>query len=801
MSIMYIAHFRSDGEIQLVSQHLLEVMELAEKIGQKYGIKHIAGLATCFHDFGKLSEDFQTYIKQAFDNPENPPKRGSVDHSSAGGHFLWNTYGVDKLSRTLLEIICNGIYTHHAFLLDFITPDGESQFFRRNTKEVGSLDELANVFYQEVMSKEKLDQYFDAAKEEFRRYLKRITVLGGDKNATRIAITMLTKLVYSILIDCDRLNAKQFEENIKDDTPIDTQKLFQTSTVRLDNFLQEKQRTSLPNNITKLRQQMSNQCKEKSTFDTGIYTLSIPTGGGKTFASLRFALNHALHKGKKRIIYIIPFTTIIEQNVNEVREVLQTDEILEHHSNVATFTEDEQNNLSFEDYQKRRKLEAMKDNWDAPIIFTTLVQFLNTIYSDKSRNLRRFHNLGNSILIFDEIQTLPVSCVSLFNTAIQYLKDFMNTTTLLCTATQPALNYVQKNIHIDGELVENLDEVVEAFKRTNIHSLMKPGGWYTDEIADFIEDKLTETKNILVVMNNKSVVRNLYKELNERSVKVYHLSTAMCPSHRQKVIKEIRNDLNSDERFVCVSTQLIEAGVDVSFQCVMRSLAGIDSIAQSAGRCNRHGEAERKDVYVFNHAEENLSKLETIKAGSKCASNIIKDLEQNPELYGGDILSPAAIEYYFKQYYSDLEEKLDYPLNRTSIWELLYSDNLEEVRHFELDMEYPFTSRAAINSAAKEFKVIDAETTPIIVPYGEGKELIAELTSQTFIDNIGAFMKKAQQYSVNVFPHVKDQLIKNGLVTIIDFGYMNVLVAKDNAYDENYGLDERGDAKLENYQF
>ena len=799
---MYIAHFRSsDGEIQEVCCHLLETKALAEEAGSKIGLVHLAGLTALLHDFGKLSQDFQNYIQEAYNNPTHPPKRGSVDHSTAGAHFLWQRFANDGISKAMLEPVCNSIYTHHNQLLDFIDREGYSPFYQRMQKEVQYLDELEQIFYQEVMSEKELIQYFQLAKEEFIRYLKRITIVAKEpKSAKRIAMTMLNKLLYSILIDSDRLNARHFDENIQNPTLINSHHIFNTALQNLESFLEEKQKTSLPNNITKLRQEMSNQCFEKSKLPTGIYTLSIPTGGGKTFASLRFALNHAQQYNKQRIIYIIPFTTVIEQNAKEVRDVLKIDDILEHHSNVVDITEGVEE-LTYEQLMKKRKLEAMKDNWDSPIIFTTLVQFLNVIFNGKSRNLRRMHNLANSILIFDEVQSLPVSCVSLFNTAIQYLKDFMNTTTILCTATQPALNFVKYNLSVDAELVENLPDVVNAFKRTNVHSLIRASGWYTVDLAEFIEDKLETTKNILVVMNNKSVVRKLFDELNERGIAVYHLSTAMCPAHRKEMIKDIRRDLKEDKKFVCVSTQLIEAGVDVSFECVMRSLAGIDSIAQSAGRCNRHGEAELKDVYVFNHAEENLSRLETIAAGAKCSANILRDMEKDGSLYGGDLLSPNAIQFYFQQYYTDLQHKLDYPISGTTIWSLLYGANNEEIEYFEksiLKSKYPFANRSAIRSAANEFKVIDAETTPVLVPYSdEGEELIAELTSETFIDNIGQFMKKAQQYSVNVFPFVKEQLFKNGLVSIVDLGFMQVIVAKEGAYDKRYGLDAAGEAKFD----
>ncbi|MES7477481.1 helicase-related protein, partial [Cutibacterium acnes] len=264
---------------------------------------------------------------------------------------------------------------------------------------------------------------------------------------------------------------------------------------------------------------------------------------------------------KQRIIYSIPFTTIIEQNAEEVRNVLSAEQyVLEHHSNVVSEEyESEVNEMSFNELQKLKSLKNAKDNWDAPIVFTTMVQFLNTFFDGASRNTRRLHNLANSIIIFDEVQTIPVHCISLFNAAINFLKQFCNTTVILCTATQPALEYVEKNISIDGELIDNLATITTAFKRTEIVPLLKKEGWKTDELADFVKRQLNQSGNVLVILNTKKVVKELFDSLNNEGVKVYHLSTSMCSNHRKVILEQIRNQLKCGEKIICLSTQLIEA--------------------------------------------------------------------------------------------------------------------------------------------------------------------------------------------------------------------------------------------------
>lgn len=787
---MYSAHIRKeDDAVQLVKTHLLEVCTLCEKNGEKFNLPHVFGLAGLLHDAGKYSDDFQIYLQDAVAHPNRPPKRGSVNHSTAGGVLLLEKFHSSKgFTPAMVEMIANVIYSHHGQLHDFINAEGKSPFLERANNDKIPMHDIRTRFFMEVMTETEFDAYVMQASKEFHAFLSKYF----EKNKQEIEkilyklLPHLTYMIFSSLIDADRTNSRDFDENNLPQEPTDTKVTFQTYLDSLENNLQDMQRTAIPNNITALRQQMSNNCSNKANLNKGVYSLSIPTGGGKTLASLRFALKHAIEYGMDRIIYVIPFTTIIEQNAQAVRDLLNTDEVLECHSNIL---EDVREAQTYEEMQQQRKLNQAKDNWDIPIVFTTMVQYLNSFYSGKGRNMRRLHNLANSVIIFDEVQSVPIKCVSLLNESINFLTKYAESTVLLCTATQPALSYVKQNITVDAELVEDLPTIEQVFKRTNIVQMNERDEWTTDELAEFIEYKLLNIQSILIISNNKKTTKELYEKFAHEE-HVYHLSTGMCPAHRKERLKEMRKALEAKKRVLCMSTQLIEAGVDVSFQCVMRSLAGIDSIAQAAGRCNRNGEVALREVYVFKHAEESLKKLPTIESGQRCAKYLLRDIEEQ-HIFNGEVLSSGAVEYYFKQYYEAMSLELDFPVKDLpqSLHHLLFTNNQQFVQR-----DAPLL-RSSFRTVAERFEVIDANTESILVPYGEGKELIATLTGGEQI-NYKSFLKEAQQYSVNVFPHELRILQQEKLIRAVDFGTFKIWVALESTYDEKYGVSVKGEAGL-----
>ncbi|WP_342477070.1 CRISPR-associated helicase Cas3' [Paenibacillus sp. FSL H7-0350] len=809
----YIAHIReSDGQIQTVREHLLDVCTLAENFGEKLGVRYIAGLAGLLHDLGKYTEEFRDYILTAVNNPNAPPRRGSVDHSTAGGKLLFNWFhpssskhmkGTSSQNKIILsEIVGNAIISHHSYLQDFLNQDLESNYLKRvRDKELDEFYPLTvKMFFEQIMTEHDFLLYVDKAEGELSAFLKKEPKVTLEHRAM-----LLSKFIFSTLVDADRTNTRCFEQN-KMDEEINSNALFgqyyEQLMTKIESFKNHKQAESP---INQLRQEMSEQCDAFAEKASGIYTLSIPTGGGKTLASLRYALKHAKRYNKQHIIYVVPFTTIIEQNAEEVRKILQDDQhLLEHHSNVVEAEKEDDE----EDEGKatiQQKLRLAKDNWDAPIIFTTMVQFLNVFFADGSRNIRRLHNLSNSVIIFDEVQKVPIPCVSLFNQALNFLKAYANSSIVLCTATQPELDYVRHKLQLspEAEMIHDLDVVVQEFRRVEIIDRATGEEFNTDKLVDFVMDKTRDVTSVLIILNTRSVVRSLYNKLLEKdlSISVFHLSTTMCAAHRNEILTEVRKLLDAKQPVICVSTQLIEAGVDVSFECVIRSLAGLDSIAQAAGRCNRHGEDELRQVYVINHAEENLKNLKEIRIGKDRTAKLLVDFLRNPESFGGHLLSVQAMKQYFQEFYTELAANLNYhiPKLQLEMTELLSADREHNSYHQayfgEHDASLPLFLHNSYKTAAENFQVIDSITTSVIVPYGKGKEIIADLNGQHSIEDLSRLLREAQQFTINLFNFEKDVLGKNnGIIAYLDG---KILALKEGTYSKEYGLDLKGESVME----
>lgn len=798
----YIAHIREkDGEIQTVQEHLEAVRMLCEKHGEKIGVKHLAGLSGMLHDLGKNTGGFMEYIQAAVANPDSPPRKGSVDHSTAGGKLLFQRFHSEQKSieeKLAVEWMAMCIISHHSGLRDFLTPDMDSDFlYRVSEKELEQFEDAVSTFFETQISEEGFASYFDEAKRE----AKEIFELIKKKELKPITMSFIVKYIFSCLIDADRTNTRMFEETEGNEEEIDRKQFFEESYAALmERITYYSNADDADHPINVLRSEMSVQCEEFATRPSGTYTLSIPTGGGKTLASLRYALKHAIKYKKERIIYVVPYTTIIEQNASEVREILGNDEcILEHHSNVI-----EDGGLEGENYDvKKKKLELAKDNWDSPIIFTTMVQFLNTFYSKGTRNSRRLHNLANSILIFDEVQSVPVKCISLFNEAINFLTRYGHSSVILCTATQPALDFVEHSLNIstDAEMIKDIKKVSESFKRVNIIDKTTPDGLDATELKDFIVAEMESVDSVLVILNTKTAVRKLFEELDvkdereRQNYRLFHLSTSMCPAHRKDILKNIKEALRNEERVICVSTQLIEAGVDISFQCVVRSLAGLDSIAQAAGRCNRHGKDDIRNVYIIKSADEVLTKLKEIKVGAEKTARILEEFKGEPNFFGGDLLSPQAMTCYFQYYYHEIEDELNYHISELdkNLFELL-NKNQDYYKAFEHKhgVKPQMVSRQSFATAEKYFSVIDSPTTSILVPYNEeAKNLISELNGDLDSKKLSVLLKMAQQFVINIYAHEKDTLDREGNIDFLLNG--NIFALKEVAYKDEMGLDLQGE--------
>jgi len=570
---------------------------------------------------------------------------------------------------------------------------------------------------------------------------------------------------------------------------------------RMELFLTEQQVKNTPidtksltiPDINTIRRSISDTCKNRAQDAQGIYTLTVPTGGGKTYASLRYALHHAKKHGLERIIYIIPYTSIIEQNAEAIRKVVEQegDEypwVLEHHSN-----------LEPENQTWHSKLAA--ENWDAPIVLTTMVQFLETLFSGGTRGVRRLHQLANSVIIFDEIQTLPINCTHLFCNALNFLSTYAKTTAVLCTATQPLLDQLkvpekgQLLIPKENELIADVRELFEQLKRVEISNKTKPEGWSLDEIAALALSEFNSKGNCLVIVNTKAWAQALYMQCSEavNADSLFHLSTNQCSAHRSELFRRMRERLDKNLPVLCFSTQLIEAGVDIDFASVIRFLAGLDSIAQAAGRCNRNGRLETAIVHVVNPTKETIDQLIDIKVGQEKTRRVFSEVD------GKALLDPEVMALYFKYYFYERANQMAYPLGERdigrddSLLNLLSRNDLNNGYRDVLQLQQSFMS------AGDVFKAIDAPTHSVVVSYGHGKCLITELCGISKDFDAARYyvcLKQAQKFSVNVFPNVWRKLLEQQAVYEIQPGE-GVYYLDERYYSKEFGLSTEPVSKAE----
>ncbi len=799
----YIAHVRtSDDSKQTVAEHLQDVALIAKQLATKIHVPEAGELIGLLHDFGKYSKEFQDYIKSGtglfdadhIDYVDAKGKKGKIDHSTAGAQWVWQAMskigknGEGELCGQMLALC---IASHHSGLIDCLKPDGTNEFQRRMSKEDNRthLNECRQNADTEIREKaQQLVKPSISALWRQRNALMRST--RQSEIIRQFYIGFWTRFLFSCLIDADRINSADFENPHLAEHRNQTVS-WDVAINRLEFFLTEQQnginrkREQLTENTLRLnerRRYISDTCKNRAAHPQGIYSLTVPTGGGKTYASLRFALHHAKTHGLERIFYVIPYTSIIEQNAEAIRKAIEhtsdkTHWVLEHHSN-----------LEPEQQTWRSKLVA--ENWDAPIVLTTMVQFLETLFSGGTRGARRLHQLANSIIIFDEIQTLPINCTHLFCNALSFLTTYTKTTAVLCTATQPLLNQLkspekgQLEIPKENELVGDVAGLFEQLKRVDILNKTKPEGWSKEEIAELTLKEFQDKGSCLVIVNTKAWAEALYRECAIKVEKnsVFHLSTHQCSTHRTAIFNTIKARLKDKKPVLCFSTQLIEAGVDIDFASVIRFLAGLDSVAQAAGRCNRNAVLDTATVHVVNPEKETIDQLIDIKVGKDKTERVFREMQ------GKDLLAPDVMELYFKYYFHERAEQMVYPVSdkdaerNDSLLNLL-SENSKNNSAMSLPLKQSFMT------AGKAFKAIDAPMHSVIVPYGHGNCLITELCglSEKF-DAAGFYqcLREAQKYSVNLFPNTWEKLRKQD--AIVEIQGAGVFYLKEPYYSPEFGL-------------
>ncbi|MEN8130237.1 MAG: CRISPR-associated helicase Cas3' [Pseudomonadota bacterium] len=669
--------------------HLSGTSERAGMFASAFGSQDWSRLAGLWHDLGKYSKEFQNYIKtvSGYDpeaHIETAP--GRVDHSTAGAQ-----YAVEKLGpkgRILAYLIAG----HHAGLPDW---------YKLEAPGGALLDRLAD--------HKHLDRALgQAIPDTILECIPPSSALIGGRDGFALWLRML----FSCLVDADFLDTEAFmapeKAALRGNQP-GLVALHGQFDAHMDTLV----RGAEPTPVNRIRAQVLAQCRKAARQDPGVFSLTVPTGGGKTLSSLAFGLEHGIAHQKDRIIYVIPYTSIIEQTAGIFRSIFG-DQVIEHHSNLDQEQED-------------RKSRLAAENWDAPIIVTTNVQFFESLFAARTSRCRKLHNIANSIVVLDEAQLLPPEFLQPILDVMNQLTAHYGVTFVLSTATQPALHTWRdsfgatliRGLEPVREIIDNPDVLYEALERVNVElpaDLQKPRQW--QEIAA----EISEHDSVLAIVNTRNDARELHALMPAGT---WHLSALMCGQHRSEVIAEIKTRLSCGESVRVVSTQLVEAGVDIDFPAVYRALAGLDSIAQAAGRCNREGTLPVKGrMAVF------------VPPKPAPPGHLRQAAQTTVSLLSGGTGSPlqrGLFTKYFQRFYADAPS-----LDKQKIGQLLIPQG-----EGNDDLKVQF------RTAAQRFRLIDESGyRPVIVRYNdEARALLGRLEKD---GPERWLMRKLQRYTVNI---------------------------------------------------
>ncbi len=683
-----IAHRLENGEgVQPLVEHLQHTAKLAGGFGRYAGIEKLAYQCGLYHDLGKYSGVFQRYIRGDF--------HGRVDHSTAGAQLFMKIGG-------LLQAFC--IAGHHAGLPNLgnkLDPDSEPTLCGRCRRSVPCCER----YHEELPDPEVFD--YTSFKDRF---------------GSGIQTMLLIRMLFSCLVDADFLDTEQYMKNGK----IRRGGFDSLGALRVLFFKQMKKLGYLSpkNEINRERKKIMDRCIGQAAEDPGLFTLTVPTGGGKTLSSMAFALEHAVRHGQRRIIYVIPYTSIIEQTAENFRRFLGDCNVVEHHMNAV-----------YEDTELHpdpKKLAS--ENWDAPVIVTTNVQFFESLFSNRTSRCRKLHNIADSVIVFDEAQMFPLPYLKPSLQSIQGLLSYYGCTAVFCSATQPHLERFFQGTSIPvREIMEDIPAVYDFFRRVTFYHL---GLVEYDEVAE----RMRAMKQVLCVMLTKHEAQELYERI--KGPDCFYLSTNLCPVHRSQVISEVKERLAAGLPCRVVSTTVISVGVDIDFPTVFMEQSGLDSLIQGAGRCNREGKrpVHASHVYVF-------------KTDAVADSRFMRQERQVTDLVRkrhSDMSSPEAIQDYFDSLYLAKDQSLDQK-NIISLSE-----------HF------------AFASVNDQVRLIGDASKAVLIPFdGKAQEIIGQLRMGI---RTRALLREAGRYTVNVrfasSPHQKrqafEQLRDRGQIEMID---------------------------------
>lgn len=683
----------NDESRQILSEHLENVAQLAGDFAESFKAREWGKAAGLLHDRGKASREFQERLRGS---------GKSVDHSTAGAQFAesrWKGAG---------RLIAACVAGHHGGLKDGASGAGSSLAARLKKAIAKIIDE------DELPAVPEIGQF------------PMRPAPGATKKTLAFRISFFTRMLFSCLTDADFLDTESFMNRERSSARRGYPELSQMQN-RFSERIEAIRNKPDPQPIDFQRNLILDTCLSKADQPTGMFSLTVPTGGGKTLSSLAFSLKHALIHGLKRVIYVIPFTSIIEQNADVFREFVGRDSVLEHHSafDSAKFPrKDPENN------EILQRFELASENWDAPLIVTTSVQFFESLFSSRTSQCRKLHSIARSVVILDEAQMLPVDFLQPCLEVLRELSLNYGTSIVLCTATQPALNRTDEfpgGLEGVREIAPDPVRLYNSFRRVNITD----AGFLTQEQLVHQVEALSQ---VLCIVNTRREAREVFEGLRPAEG-AYHLSALMCPEHRSIQIAEVKERLRLGLPCRVVSTMLIEAGVDIDFPIVYREIAGIDSIAQAAGRCNREGRLIFGELILFRFESGMASDHSRIP--SEAAAETMRKFPDDP-------LCLDAVEDFFRNLYWRAGERLD-------------SEHiLDDLQEGLKDCFFPF------ETVAGKFRIIKEEGDTVLIPFDDKARKAIE--SLRFVEFPGKILRDLQRYTVQVRPGELAALEAQGMI-------------------------------------